>query len=363
MRATTFCAVLFSLCLSLAVKLPGALAFDQDYLPLNAQSLSHRIHQTLVAESLQTGESIDFGRSKISISDKNMLEIRGSDCSSKPWYFVSHSDNGCASIWSSDLDKNGCNDLIIMMYNAGAAGNANCQLVILMFEKNGRPFPWAVDGFFEIDQRGIKDFIDMNHDGHAELVRQSKDDGYWITSIYQAGNARWHKVNSIDGVSFPLFTRFTTEPNHEAITPPAYRHPFESDLSNDCSNPLSSNKYRYIDEIVWQKPNTAQPPCLVLSDGQRNRPATWYGSLAVIIDEPSSRRIALYSANSASRKMLDEISCRRLPVAFSGKRQKGQHNLSSELVFAQSDSSNLAAFNSTAPKRKLDLALSNLELP
>jgi hypothetical protein len=101
----------------------------------------------------------------------------------------------------------------------------------------GRPVPSEMDGYFEIDASGFKDLIDLGGDGRAELVRQSYDDGYWITSLYEARDAHWHLIAGEHASrSFPIYTRFTNRANRVPTTPGPGRHPTEDDLSNDVDN-------------------------------------------------------------------------------------------------------------------------------
>ena len=68
-----------------------------------------------------------------------------------------------------------------------------------------------MDGYFETDARGLKDLLDLDGNGQAELLRQSFDDGYWITSLYEARDARWQIIRGRHASrEYPLYTRFRT---------------------------------------------------------------------------------------------------------------------------------------------------------
>lgn len=363
MRAT-FVSAIILLCLIFAnMSSPGpAFAYDESYLPLDAKTLSHRVMQKLIADPLEAGESLVFGKTKVEICGNSILQVRGTDNQSKPWSLIASSWTGCASIWIADLDNNGCEDLIILMRTGGCGWSPNSQLLVLMFEKNGRPFPWAVDGYFDVDSHGVKDFVDLNNNGRAELMRQSRDDGYWITSFYETAKARWNRMHSIDGMAVPLFTRFTQMPNRQAITPPNYRHPFESDLSNNCKLPGSNGRGQaFLDAVDWAKVELSQNPCLLLSNGKHLLPQSSYGSMAVVLDEPDGRRMALLSAGEATHKLLNEICSRRIPVITSGTRTRNSHSPSSELIFASSTSTRSTSLVCSKNRhlQRLDLALSN----
>lgn len=337
----------------------AAIAYEDAYLPLDKKLLSKRVKQRLVCDPLQAGMgSVRWsGKCKMEISGENLLLINGSDNAGKPWSFVAGAWRGCASIWAADLDNNGMDDLIIAMRTTDGAKTPT-QLIILMVERNGRPFPWATDGYFDVDNKGIKDFVDMDNDGKAELIRQSQDDGYWITSAYEASRARWQRLNCTESISLPLYTRHTFRENKTSIRPPKFRHPFDADLSNDCIAPQHNKNRQYIEAVEFS-PNVGhnKTPCFLLSDGRRIRPQYWHASMCAVIDEPAGRKMALLSEPNAVHKITNEIAWRHIPISISGSRTKpGQRNLTSELIFGKSTSRRFASRPEYHTGRNLDLA-------
>ena len=353
-------------CLFIFICATPVQAYDDAYLPLGKKLLAKRIKQRLLCDPLQAGmrQVVFENKTKIEISAANTLLINGYDKGGKPWSFAAAAWGGCASVWTADLDKNGMEDLILALRTTTGAKPPS-QLIVLMFEKNGRPFPWATDGYFDVDNKGIKDLLDTDNNGKAELIRQSQDDGYWITSLYEASRSRWHRLHSIDGVSLPLYTRYTYASNKTAIKPPEYRHPFEADLSNDCNTHPTSSSRQFINSVEFSpSSNHSGVPCFLLSDGRRIRPQYWYASMSIVLDEPSGRKMALLSEQNAIHKLACEISLRRIPVLLSGSRTRaGQRNLSSELIFAQSKARKFTAQAFNTSGRNMDIALVNNDCP
>src|SRR5262249_47135706 len=116
-------------------------------------------------------------------------------------------------------------------------------------DTSGRPVPFEIDGYFGYDATGVEDLVDLNNDGRTELVRQSFDDGYWVTSLYAAKGARWVRVQGRYGdCSYPLYTRFTNRPNRESTVPSRGRHPREDDFSN---NSIAPNRNLKLVEVNW----------------------------------------------------------------------------------------------------------------
>ena len=322
--------------------------------------------QKLQADPLESGQTIAIGKTQIAITQESYLLAHGTDNDGKPWTLTSSAWMGSASVWTADLDKNGRADIIILMHTGGCGWAPNTQLLVLMFEQNGRPYPFIADGYFTVDSHGIKDFVDAENNGHSQLIRQSFDDGYWITSLYQAHAARWKQMGSCGGVPFPLYTRFTNSPNNRAITPPAFRHPLNADLSNVASNGQQSTKQTYLDDLIWARVERSEDSFLVLSNGKRCRPRSWYGSFSVILDEPSGRRIAALSAGEAVHRLLNEIMQRHIPVAIHGNRSRMAECQSVETLYAHAPANSRETSLQHPSQRRLDLSLScaqNAELP
>jgi hypothetical protein len=140
------------------------------------------------------------------------------------------------ALYSADLDKNGTIDLIYAAHTGGNGLAPPMHVLSLMFDETGRPVPSEMDGYFEIDGRRVLDMIDLDGDERAEFIRQSYDDGYWITSAYEARDAHWRLISGEHASrTFPIYTRFTNRANRVPTTPAPGRHPVEDDLSNDAT--------------------------------------------------------------------------------------------------------------------------------
>lgn len=337
-------------------------AFEKNYLPLHSNIISHRIRQRLLADTLQNGQTLDLRNCKIDISGKVNLQLHGIDDNGKPWSVLSHLPLGAASVWTRDLDQNGKDDLIFLFYTGQDGCSPPNKLLVIMFEKNGRPMPWLVDGYFEIDRFGIKDFLDLNANGRAELVRQSLDKGYWITSFYESKNCRWSLLKKLDSYDLPMYTKFTKKPNQNlAAKPKDKRMPFEADLGN-CK--VFSIAASYLDKLY---PGASSSTTLVFSNRKRACLLTSQATMFCVIDGPHGRQAVSLSQERACHRLLDEIIQRRLPVTISGNRLKDE--LACELIYASipSNAATHAPFASATKKqfsRNLDSCLAaDSELP
>ena len=128
---------------------------------------------------------------------------------------------GCTS-WRGDLDHNGDEDLIITTFNP-TSDEKDVTLPILMIDELGKPVPWQVTGYFAVDDRGVRDLLDLDNDGRAELaylhMEGDKFEGQRsLTSFYRAQDAHWQRLSGrFAGVLFPIVrppgARFSEAPD------------------------------------------------------------------------------------------------------------------------------------------------------
>lgn len=288
-------------------------AYVKRYLPLGEAELARRVHQQQIPIEFEAGATARFGNAVIRLDEHGRLLINGRDRAGLEWSFEGHWDFFGGGFYTADLDNNGTLDLIFASNTSGVGWSPSMHIVTLMFDHHGRPVPCEMDGYFEIDKNGVKDLVDIDGDGRAELIRQAYDDGYWITSLYEARESRWHLVKGTHGQrSFPLYTRFTNKPNQTPTLPTRGRNPIEDDLSHDT--PLFSSKLRAVN---WANVAQSENPELILSDGTACILVD--GTMAVIVDTKSGRETATMSASEETRRLLETIRDRSLSIHIMGR--------------------------------------------
>ena len=171
-------------------------AYMKGYLPLKDSEISHRFPQRVLRSKFVQGMSAArVGTATVRfLEPTNEIRFSGLDTTGKPWTVTADAMRGGA-LYSADLDNSGTMDLIYAAYTGGNGLAPPMHVLTLLFDKTGRPVPSEMDGYFEIDEHGLLDLIDLDGDGRAELIRQAFDDGYWITSAYQARDAHWHRIS------------------------------------------------------------------------------------------------------------------------------------------------------------------------
>ena len=312
----------------IAVFCPPALAFMNGYLPLSkaeiATSFPVKYQGTLgpghIIKTLPAGPS----GLTVSTNQNGDLLFTGNDKLQKKWT-IAISDEGSAFpyyAFTSDLDHDGTPDLILVCGTGGCGLAPSAHFLCFLFDASGRPVPFTADGYFDYDDHGIRDLVDIDGDGKADFVYMNYDDGYWITSLYQASNGHWQKLQGrLRSWIFPIHTRFTNRENHTPVTPKSGRHPFAPDLSNADSTTqgrLLGYQWANVEqsEDIQLNVKTARGETVVC------KPVSWYSTFSVVLDEPTGRQIVSLSANQKSvRTLLDKIVAANCTVALFGQRR------------------------------------------
>jgi len=319
---TRVAAANFAIVLLILYLAPAAICYDDSHLPLSQAEVARRFPQKqLPCPDLDTASQVQIGTQAIHLEVEDhetapdalyadtRLVISGKDNNGHPWKVTTGwSRLGC-ELFSSDLDGNGRQDLIWVSYSGALGDQPPSNLLILLFDRDGRPVPSEFDGYFEADVHGVKEFLDLNRNGHAELVRQSINDGYYIASLYEARDAHWFLVRGRFGSrTYPLYTRYTSRVNHSATIPKPGRNPQYEDLSNSAI--LKQPPVR-IEKLQWVKDKDDQRtyPTIELSDGRScTMPA------ALVVDGEAGRQISMLGYTEETKQLLETIMSDKLPV-------------------------------------------------
>jgi hypothetical protein len=340
--SSLFGAWLLAILLGAIGLLPHASAQNQSYLPFDRSAVRPRFRMDPLGSvgpaSAPRALAVGVSGASLEVTEDGDTIVTGSDRAGRTWS-VQTGFSGCAgggpTFFKSDLDRNGIQDLVMVAPTCGNGLAPSSHVFTLMFDDSGRPVPFEADGYFELLENGIFDVADLNGDGRADLLYMNFDDGYWITNVYTARAARWRRVEGRFGrYAYPLFTRFTNRPNHRPTTPKPGRRPFAPDLSQ--THPAVVGRMQ---SYNWANVRQSEDIQLnvVGSNGRRETvsPASWYSSLAIVLDGKAGRRVVTLSANeSVVRGMLDEIVDKGYRTSLYGRRRRDV--ASPELVWADS---------------------------
>jgi hypothetical protein len=345
--------LMFLLILIIAVSCLPALAFMDDYLPLSKTEISSSFpvkYQGLL-DSKHIIKTLPAGPSGLIVSTNQNgdLLFTGNDKLQKKWT-IAISDEGSAPYYAftADLDHDGTPDLILVCGTGGNGLAPSAHLLCFLFDASGRPVPFTADGYFDYNEHGIRELVDIDGDGKADLVYMNYDEGYWITSLYQARNGRWQKLQGRCGSwIFPIYTRFTNRENHTPVTPESGRHPFAPNLSNDHT----TTQGRLLD-YQWANVNQSEDIQLNVKTPRDEivtcKPVSWYSTFSIVLDESNGRQIVSLSANEKSvRTLLDKIVATKCTVTLFGQRRP--NSSSPEILWAVPQSKDI---QSSQPKSK-----------
>ncbi len=140
---------------------------------------------------------------------------------------------GNAQLYRADLDRNGIQDLVIWRGISGNGLAPNAFLILMTFNQQGRPCVFQSDSFYRTaSETGIDDLLDLQRNGHTQLLDMQFDSGYWITSLYQVKDAKWQRVHGWFGkLSYPRSRVLLIPPTVNCVLKPiAGRDPQSEDL-------------------------------------------------------------------------------------------------------------------------------------
>ena len=312
-------------------------AQHRDYLPLTKAETDRRFPVKLLGETgggrpgyFGTGSdgaaaparmSVGPAGASFEMDEEGRAVINGQDRDGAAWRVrLGHLSGYGSHLYTADLDRDKVNDLVILSTTGGNGLAPTSHLFALTFDEQGRPVPFEAEGYFEYGERSIFDLLDLDRDGRAELLYMKFDEGYWVTTLYEAAGGHWRRVEGAHGRrTYPLYTRFTRRPNRRPTVPQPGRRPFTPDLSNTAPAARGTlASYEWAD--VSRSENLK---LFVDTDGGRVacRPVAWFGSFGVVADSAEGREVVtVYGNEEAAKALLDGAVKEKSAVTLYGRR-------------------------------------------
>jgi hypothetical protein len=312
-------------------------AQNQDYLPLTQAETSQRFPVKLLGKTGGGDGPGYFARgsdaaasakmsagpsgSTFEMDEEGRAVVEGKDKGGAAWRVRLGNLSGYGSqLYTADLDRDEVQDLVIVSPTGGNGLAPSSHFIALTFDEKGRPVLFEADGYFQEDARGVFDLLDIDRDGRAELLYMNFDDGYWITTLYEAEGGRWRRLEGAHGRrTYPLYTRFTNRPNHRPTAPSPGRKPFTPDLSN-AAPALRGTLASY----EWADVSQSEDIKLFVSAGGSQvtcSPVAWFGSFGVVSDSERGREVVtVYGNEEAAQELLKAAVQAKAEVTLYGRR-------------------------------------------
>jgi hypothetical protein len=140
----------------------------------------------------------------------SVLLIQGRDLTNQAWAAkLSVTGLGCM-IFQADLDENGHPELLIYTpgIGVGEISGYDSRLTILLFDKQGKPFPWQATGRFRVLSGGIQEVV-PDSNGAAILQTSEFGLGAWdgisyVSFLYRLDEGKISATSqSYAGIRFP----------------------------------------------------------------------------------------------------------------------------------------------------------------
>jgi hypothetical protein len=164
---------------------------------------------------LRPGTHVTFDGISAIATDGDVL-LSGAGKSGRRWEVHTF---GIDEVWRADLDGNGTPDYVLFAGGPYFNGRTTplFSLSILLMDRDGLPVP-----FFTVVYKGengdwIKHFVDLNHDGHAELLISDYDEspsdphvefscsGHWVNQLYRFRDLGAEEIRgTFGGIRSPL---------------------------------------------------------------------------------------------------------------------------------------------------------------
>lgn len=178
------------------------------------ETLGTPIRQQKIADcNFQSSAPVSFGTGTMVTDPGGPVTLSGIDRRGKKWTAIYEDvapGAGC-ELWQAYLGDNGEVDLIFVQHGMDGSGGWDTVLSLLLFDNQGRPFPWQAIAKFTVDDSGVRELVQLEQEKKpVAIVPERKDDDRWNERVsYQAytfaGTRATELVGTYGGVTWPLY--------------------------------------------------------------------------------------------------------------------------------------------------------------
>jgi hypothetical protein len=176
------------------------------------QALQTPIAQQKLADcDFQAPAPVSFGNGTMAADAGGTVTLRGVDRRGKTWTAIYQATPGAGcQLWQTYLEPGGEADLVFLQMGANSSGGWDTVLSVLLFDSQGRPFPWQATGKFTTNKDGIRELVQLGEEKKLAVIvpeQQSDAQGnvYHSYHAYTFTDARTTELIGVyGGVKWPL---------------------------------------------------------------------------------------------------------------------------------------------------------------
>lgn len=176
----------------------------------------HPLAQQAISTCSDLRSTFPWGRSDLKYMNGDLI-VSGTDQAGRTYVAAKGTGITGCQIWSADLDGNGQKDLVILTPGQDSSGGYDTELSVLLFDTDGRPFPWKATGNFTSNGAGIGQLVQAPSGRGASVIAPTKEGlaGPDANLAFQAytfsPNAVTKMTGSAFGLNWPVLANSTPE--------------------------------------------------------------------------------------------------------------------------------------------------------
>jgi len=167
--------------------------------------------QKLADCDFQSAVPVSFGTGTMVTDAGGAVTLNGVDRKGTAWTATYHTDPGPGcQLWQAYLGTNGEVDLIFVQFGFDSSGGWDTILSLLLFDDQGRPFPWQAMGKFTTNDSGVRELVQLGKEKKlVAIVPERKGDAqgnihYSYRAYTFAGIRATELAGAYGDVNWPL---------------------------------------------------------------------------------------------------------------------------------------------------------------
>lgn len=171
------------------------------------------IKQQKIADcNFQSSAPVSFGTGTMVTDPGGDVTLSGFDRKGKIWTatYYTNPGPGC-ELWQGYLGNNGEVDLIFVQNGINSSGGWDMILSLLLFDNQGRPFPWQARAKFTVSDSGVQELVELGEEKKiVAIVPERKDldrtnEQYSYHAYAFSGVRATELVGTYGGVTWPFY--------------------------------------------------------------------------------------------------------------------------------------------------------------